>query len=296
MTDSPRSLDRIQRWMQAVITHPDGIETGIESQAAQEQIGVSADQIERVVTRSQSLDSISRLQVYGNAYYARLLECLRDEFPALLHALGEETFDAFAFGYLQTHPSTSYTLAQLSSRFPRYLRETRPRTEAEGGSPNWSDFLIELATLERTYSEVFDGPGVEGQALLQTDDLSAIPRQAWPNVRFQFVPCFRLLDFDFPVHEYATAVRRHQQDLVPSAAQPTFLAITRRDYIVRRAPVSRSQYELLKGLLEGFTLGDAIAIASELNDSDVDTLADSLQNWFKLWTTAGYFQSVVVTE
>ena len=83
----------------------------------------------RIVTRSQSLTSTERLQIYANAYFARLFECLHEEFPALLHALGEETFDAFAFGYLQQYPSRSYTLAELGRNFAAYLAEVRPRGE-----------------------------------------------------------------------------------------------------------------------------------------------------------------------
>ena len=76
--------------------------------------------------RSKRRTSVERLEVYANAYYARLLECLRDEFPALLHAVGEEVFDGLAFGYLQAYPSTSYTLSNLSRNFARFLEETRP--------------------------------------------------------------------------------------------------------------------------------------------------------------------------
>jgi hypothetical protein len=62
---------------------------------------------------------MDRLAIYGTAYYARLLECLLEEFPVLVHALGEELFDAFAVGYLQKYPSRSYTLNDLATNIPR---------------------------------------------------------------------------------------------------------------------------------------------------------------------------------
>src|SRR5580698_11091876 len=125
MSQLPR-LDQIQRWLQAVIMHPDGVNAGIQSPEARSEVNVSPDQIEQVVTRSQRRTSVERLEVYANAYYARLLECLRDEYPALFHAAGEEVFDGLAFGYLQAYPSQSYTLGELSRRFAQYLEETRP--------------------------------------------------------------------------------------------------------------------------------------------------------------------------
>ena len=52
MNDTPRELDQIQRWMQAVIMHPDGIADGIASATARAEIDVSADDVERVINRS----------------------------------------------------------------------------------------------------------------------------------------------------------------------------------------------------------------------------------------------------
>jgi hypothetical protein len=123
--NSWHELGQIQRWMQAAIMHP----LGIASAEARGQIDVGPDQAETVVTRSRALTALERLEIYGYAYYARLLECLREEFPVMKHALSEEVFDAFAVGYLQQYPSRTYTLFQLGTNFPRYLAETRP----EGG-------------------------------------------------------------------------------------------------------------------------------------------------------------------
>jgi len=84
------NLDQLQRWTQSVITHPFGVEQGICSRAATEQIDVESATVEQVITRSKALTSIERLRIYANAYYARLLDCMREFFPALDHTLGEE--------------------------------------------------------------------------------------------------------------------------------------------------------------------------------------------------------------
>ena len=116
--DPKYDLEQIRRWMQAVIVHPLGVEQGIASDDARQHVDVDAAGIERVVTRSKALSAVERLGIYGYAYYARLLECLKEEFPAVLHAVGEEAFDAFALGYLQKYPSRSYTLFELGANFP----------------------------------------------------------------------------------------------------------------------------------------------------------------------------------
>src|SRR5258707_1575006 len=163
LKNSGTELGQLQRWMQAAIMHPAGIAEGIASAEARSYIDVGPDEAERVVTRSRAMTALERLAIYAYAYSARLVECLSEEFPVLKHALGEEVFDAFAVEYLERYPSRSYTLFQLGVNFPRFLAETRPDREAdEGVAAEWPDFLIDLATLERTFSEVFDGPGVEG--------------------------------------------------------------------------------------------------------------------------------------
>ena len=294
MTTPPaRQLDQFQRWMMSVISHPDGIVSGIESDEAQRELSVSAEQIEQVITRSRQCSSIERLQVYGKAYYARLIECLQDEYPALRHALGEETFEAFAFDYLQHSPSQSYTLTQLGKSFAQFLRETRPHDVPPEST--WPEFLVDLATLERTYSEIFDAPGPERLTLLCSEDLLAIPSERWPDVRLIPVECLRLFELRFPVHEYATAVRKDEQPSIPEPCT-TYLAVSREDFIVRRRPLTRTAFQLLTYLCEGLPIGAAMEKCVEEDEAVMDELSGSLRLWFQTWTAAGYFRGIEIAS
>ncbi|HEY1860768.1 MAG TPA: hypothetical protein VGG61_10460, partial [Gemmataceae bacterium] len=196
---------------------------------------------------------------------------------------------AFAFGYLQKYPSRSYTLAKLGSEFPRYLAETCP--EDERGA--WPEFLIDLATLELNFNEVFDGPGIEGDSLLDVGQLLAIPASKWPAARLIPVVCLRLLALRSPVQRYFSAVRRQEEPTPPEPAE-TFLAITRRDYVVRHYELAKSSYEIMQDLVAGQTIGEAVARAAKRCSSDVDQLERGLQEWFRDWTANGFFQAVTV--
>ena len=55
MSRSEPQLDQIQRWMRAVLMHPDGVPAGVASPQAKTQIDVSADQLESVVARRGAL-------------------------------------------------------------------------------------------------------------------------------------------------------------------------------------------------------------------------------------------------
>jgi hypothetical protein len=232
------------------------------------------------------------LAIYSHAYFARLLECLRAVFPFVAKTIGEEAFDDLALGYLERYPSRSYTLDRLGAEFPRYLEETRPDRNAEGRpTETWPDFLIELAKLEWAIGEVFDGPGVEGQSLLSADDLTAIPAERWPQARLKFVPCWRLLAFRFPLNDFYTALRNEEPPEIPEPAE-TFLALTRRDFIVRRHRLDRIQFELLGALASGEPIGAAIEQAAKVAGPDLEGFAANLQSSFRDWTAAGFFQAI----
>src|SRR5690606_30997874 len=282
-------LGNVQRWMQSVITHPEGIAAGINSAEARRQIDIGSEDVESVISPSQALGSIQRLEIYGNAYYARLIECLAAEFPATQHLVGEEAFSGFVSEYLQQYPSASYTLGQLGGRFPQYMAEARPPRETD--EPDWADFLTDLARLERTYSDVFDGPGEEGRPLLSADRLREIPPEQWEQLRLVTASSLRLLELRFPVHEYASGVRAGTEPTIPLPA-PTRLAINRRDYIVRRRTLEHLPFEILRRLADRQTLGEAIGRSIDKLEEPPADPAAQLEDWFRTWTAAGYFVDV----
>jgi Putative DNA-binding domain len=273
------SLDRLQNWFQAAITHPDGVRQAPGSAEA-----------DSLLTRSKSLPALDRLAVYAHAYFARSLDCLREEYPALKAALGDELFDAFAAEYLQRFPPRSYKLFDLGTRFPQFLRDTRPADEGSETEPSWPDFLIDLASLELAFNEVFDGPGIEWKPILDEAAIAAIPPDRLPEARLIPVPCLRVLSLKYPVHTYFTAVQRKEEASVPEPRE-TFLAITRQRFAVRHFELSAPAYALLSALLRGETLGAAISEVA--NSTDSDELVQRLGEWFRDWAAQGFFLGII---
>ncbi len=290
---STSQLATLQQWMQAVITHPHGVEAGLRSESARAHLDVSLETLQQVVLPSHRMTSADRLRIYANAYFARLLECLQEEFPAVAHAVGAEAFATFVWGYLQAYPSQSYTLSQLGRNFPMFLQETRPPRDVNA-SVDEMDFVIDLARVERLYSEVFDGPGVENKRTLQPEDLAALAPDQWLQTRLIPVPCLRLVEAAFPVHEYISGVRQRREIAFPSP-QPTYLAVTRRNFLVRRCPMTQAQFQLLSSLVGGATIGDALEEIASQACEDLEGLAAQIQIWFHDWAAAGYFQGVAVS-
>jgi hypothetical protein len=317
-------LDVVQRWFQAVVTAPGGVEQGVASAAAQQLVPLGRGEVERLVRRSRRLTAGERLGIYAHAYYARLLECLGDVFPVLARTLGKELFESFAFEYLQRYPSRGYTLNRLGESFTRFLGETRPdrgedgegpaagmgdgRTGREPGAPEegaaagWPDFMIDLATLEWAIAQVFDGPGAEQQPLLSAAELTSLGPERFAGARLATVPCLRLLSFRFPVNLYYSAARRAGpgEELALPAAGEERIALSRSDFVVRRYELSRFRHAMLAAIAGGATVGAAIAGAAEVGfDGDAeaiprgaDELAAEVGACFRDWTAAGFFLSL----
>ncbi len=276
--------------------HPGGVAEGVESPAARCEIDIPLERLPEVISPSQALSSANRLEIYVNAYHARLMECLDEEFAVTRYAVGEDLFGALTFGYLQHYPSRSYTLCELGRRFPQFLSETRlhARQKPAGAPESWPEFVIELATLERALYEVYDGPGTETCGSLCPEQLAALAPEAWPEIRLVPAPCLRLFSFGHDVSGYWGA---RKDELTPPAPMPRrhWLAICRRDYVVERYELDQPRFVLLEALVEGARLAEALAAASNHAASrrtTADAFEARLTTWFAQWMAGGFFATL----
>lgn len=288
--NSPPQLRELQAWMQALVTSATSPLVRTTGEAADD--SDSGVKIEAVIAPSPTQTARERLAVYHNAYFARLFECLRDFFPATAAAMGTDLFDEFAVGYLQTHPSTTYTLNRLADHFVEFLETTRPASA--DGSLDICDFFIELARLEWYIDAVFDGAGSEDAPPLAAADLAAVSPSAWPETRLLCSPSLRPLAFRFPVNDCYSEFRAGRDVEVPTP-RDSFVLLYRRDFVVRRWEMTREQFLLLEDLIGGATIGDALLHAAA-RDHDLTNRADELRAWFAAWTSAGLFVGLVTAN
>ncbi len=276
--------------MQSVITHPGGVAEGVDSPAARQHLPVTLGELDQVIAPSRALDSATRLEIYVDAYFERLLECLREEFLATAHLLGDDLFHGVAFGYLQQYPSRSYTLNQLGALFPKFLGESRLHAHGapDGAPAGWADFVIELAAFERSQREVFDGPGIERQGATDLTALRDCSPEQWQQLRLMLAPCLRLHRFEFAVDAYWTSVRQEQTPpaIVP---EPVLLAIHRREYTIERHRLNGPQFQLLAELAAGRSLAEAMVRTAERYATDAPGWEQYLGAWFQFWGSRGFF-------
>lgn len=268
--------------MQAVFTHPDGAEAGLQGAEAQNFFPTGIETLDGLVLPSKSLTAKERLSIYANMYYWRLIDILADEFPTVHHLLGPEQFTVVVKDYLERHPSTSYTLNQLGSRFPRYIDE-------EAHELPHLEFIAAVARVERAMEDVFDESYIEPVTI---DDLSSLSVGVLGDIHLQIIPALRLLELDYPVNDYITAVREDRHMDIPLPAK-TCIAVYRSNYKPLRVDLEPQRYALLSYLQQGKSLGEALESCMPV--SDADSLASSLENWFKDWAADGLFCGIEIT-
>lgn len=285
------ALEQLQRWLQAVITHPDDVNAGVASTAAQQAIALAPNSLETVVAPSATLSGAARLAIYQRSYHARLLQCFQETFPALRHALGAHLFNQFALDYLQHHPPHSYTLDQLARDFAQHLAATRPDAAAPPDKREpWPDFIIDLAALEWAFLQIYNGPGVEARAVPDAATIRALAAAQVLAARPRPVPCLRLSALRYPVHTYMLAVRRGAHPALPAPAE-TFVVATRTNYRVRLYELSPPQYACLKALDGQRTVKQAFAQAAHSSGGQPQHLI-TIQNWLCDWARKGFFEVI----
>ena len=281
--------------------------TQLSMQAAMTSPWAGAEAAGALVNSSPLLAAEHRLELYRRTYHRRLTGCLRETYPALLHALGDDLFDDFAGEYLAAHPPHGTSLASLGAAFPEYLEATRPDLDLPPEQrEHWPDFLVDLARLERLFWEVYDGPGAEGISLPRAvTDLPGlreldpatgspmvelgkdVPGSILPSATLEPVASLHLLRASHPVEAYLTAVRRGEHPAVPSPCE-RFIAVSRRDFVVALTRLGTVEHALLAGLVGG---GEIREMSATLGLHSADT-------WrlLSVWVERGWLVAIRPTR
>jgi hypothetical protein len=181
-----------------------------------------------------------RINIYAQMYYVRLLEVLHEDFPQVATILGCERFDEVVRVYLACHPSTHPSLRYLGRHFAAFL-DTRPEVAS-------LPFLSDLARLEWMREEVFDAPDAEP---LRLEHLQGLSADEWPDLRFQFIPAFQVLQSEWPVHEIWAAAEEGTLDRGCARLEKTALRVWRDGFAVYHAKMDAIEPVALAGVQAG---------------------------------------------
>ena len=271
------ALGGLQRWMQEVIVHPGRTD---EALAASEAASlVPADRLGDVVLPSATLDPAERVGIYHDMYLLRMEEALETDYPGLSHFLGAQRWRRIVRGYVEAHPSRSYTLNVLGRDLAGYVYDAPGISHA--------GFCRDLARVEWAIAEAFDAPET---STLTEEDLSAVPPDAWEGARLVPTAAFRLLALDYNAGLYLDSLRSDDHDHPLPRRRPAWVAVCRRDYSVYRVALTQPAFRLLSGLARGLTVGEAVEEC--LVRSRPRPSGSQVFTWFRDWARAAAFQAV----
>jgi hypothetical protein len=275
-------LRALQEWFAAAVMHPEGVVCGIERIASPDAPAVRLDEVERIVSPSNQLSGIERLAIYGDAYRARLVECLADDYPALKYALGDGAFEALCLRYIARHPSESPNLNAFGRHMAAFCREdARPALPFEG----------DLAALEWAMVRVLHAPSARK---LDLATLTAVPAHVWPGARFSASSTVQVIEFSYPVNAFFQAFRNDRAPRVPRPAWSA-TAVFRDAATIWRMDLSRAMHALLMSLFGGTPLGpalDSLEQAGQLTEEE----GAQVMTWFRDWVRHGFFAQIEIAH
>jgi hypothetical protein len=275
-------LDRLQRWMQAVIVDPAAAAGAVRARAAEGEW--PSARVADLIRPSDTLTAVERVGIYHDMYLLRMEEALATDFPGLKHLLGEAAFFDLVRGYVQEYPSRHFSLNRLGDHLPDYVRRAP-------GLGRHRAFGFDLARLELALSRVFDAPQTPA---LTAEAIAAVPAEGWEGARLVPVAALALLAFRHPVGAYLDSVSEAEGHRHPSLArEDTWAVVYRRDYAVFRQDLGRGAHELLSELVAGRSVGEAVATALRRRGRTRPS-EDQLFRFFREWTAGGLFQAVRV--
>lgn len=192
------------------------------------------------------LPAAERVGIYAGMYRARLVDALRQTFPAVAGYLGAERFEGLAADYVDRNPSEHHDVAQLGRRLAGFLRE-HPAPER----PDLGD----LAALEWARQEAFFAPE-PGGAPAGASLLAGLPPEAMAAEGLALTPSLELLRL---AHDPTPLWRALEggAEAAPPPSGPAAVAVWRVGHEVAHAALEANEADALEVALAGGSIADA---------------------------------------
>ena len=176
-------LESTESLFWALITAPEGVRPGLDDLVRRG--AASPGDLDAMIDAGEKMTPADRLDVYANMYFFRLLDCLKEDFPKLLEALGPGRFHNLVTDYLLAFPSEHPSLRYVGARLPDFLARHALGRECP--------ILADLARLEWARADLFDAADA---VPLTRERLATLPQDEAGDVHLKLVPACTLLSLD----------------------------------------------------------------------------------------------------
>lgn len=216
------------------------------------------------VRAKPELSEKEQINIYIRGYRYRLFDIVYDDYTALRHYLGDESFTDLIDDYVGTVPSEYPNLARYTEKFPDFVKS------------RCDDFACELAVLETAIERVADAGETTA---LAPEDLAGIDPDTLMGGRLPLRTALSLHAFRYPVNAYYGAVIGGGNSEKPEPSG-SYVAVYRHDYDMWRLDLEKKEYEILSELKNGTSV--AAALEKILGDKQSEA-AEDISRWFARW-------------
>ncbi len=226
------------------------------------------------IRSSTALSALEGLKIYHNAYHARLLTVLREDFPALHQWMGEESFEQLALAYIAAWPPRHFSIRWLGEKLPEFIGSYIAEPQL---SP-----MRELAELEWAFTLAFDAQDVEALSLQAISEFSA---EDWVSLRVCLIPSARWLRQQYNTLELWKAAK--SGDLLPVTIQPAGnldCLVWRHDLVCQYRSLEPGEASALRFFVEGGSFAKLCELLGATHGLQAPLQAAT---WLKLWVDEG---------
>jgi hypothetical protein len=261
-------LKDLQNLLYRLITAPSGVAEGLGGEHALAAGGLAA-----LVDGDERLSAEARVDIYANMYFYRLLEVLKEDYPATLAVLGEANFHNLITAYLIEHRPSEPSVLAAGKFLPDFLREHPLRADFP--------FVADLAMLECAVTEVFCAPDA---GLLEAAEMNALQAEQWGAVKMRRIPASAILRAEWRAAEVLRAVEE-KRDWNPPGRERNLILVWRRNSRVSYRETGSNEAAALRMLARTTKFAKVCEVLAR--DLAPDDAAQAIRDTFTRWLAEG---------
>lgn len=211
--------------------------------------------------------------VYRNAYWARLVEALGNDFPGLRALMGDADFDRMARAYIAQHPSRHPSIRWAGRHLAEFLSAEAPYRD----EPLFAD----MARFDWALAFAFDAADAPAAGLA---DLAGVPPEFWGSIRLAFHPTLDAFRIATPVDEVRPRLLEDAGIKLDRAARcARAIMAWRIEHDVKFRAIDLLEFSALQAMQSGATFGDLCELVAAEVDPETAPLraAQILQGWLE---------------
>lgn len=256
---SPPLLIEIQSWMQSIITNPSGVQEAL----------IETNQWINFINTDETTN-IDRLDIYAEAYFARIHEAFIIDYPITAFVLGEDQFAKLVAEYLKIYPSTGTNLNNISKSIMSFIK-----------TYSNSEVIHDIVSLERLSLESFYSPI---EPVLDPHALIPLKESDWEVIKFSLNSSLKFLTSSWPFEQLWE--KRHDMSniVIKESEELNYFIIERESHHINLSKVSKTEFLILQKISKGDRLSTVGEDFNSTSHEDITIL-------FGQWMTKSYFNN-----